>query len=369
MPDVALDHTVTEALFCNAPVAIGVSGGKDSQAAAIATIAYLDTIGHSGPRILIHSDLGSVEWNASLDVCEEMSKHFGLELVVVARKAGGLMERWESRWASSVSRYEALETVTLVPCWSTPSMRFCTSEMKTHIITAELKRRFPGETVVNVTGVRREESAQRAKQPVSDKKGALINWRPIIDWTIEEVFAAIDASGMTPHVAYRGFGMTRVSCRFCIMSSMPDLVAAAAQEESRDLYLRMVALEAVSSFAFQGSRWLGDVAPHLIQGQLADALAAGKARAESRRKIEATIPQELLYVSGWPTRMPTQDEADLLAGVRSQINDLFSFDAKYLDAQGVTERYAELISLKNARDARKVDQALKRQARLERIAA
>jgi hypothetical protein len=38
-----------------------------------------------------------------------------------------MVERWESRWESSVRRYAALETVTLVLPWSTPSMRFCTS--------------------------------------------------------------------------------------------------------------------------------------------------------------------------------------------------------------------------------------------------
>ena len=43
------------ALAANAPVAIGVSGGKDSCAAALATIEHLDAIGHTGPRLsLIH---------------------------------------------------------------------------------------------------------------------------------------------------------------------------------------------------------------------------------------------------------------------------------------------------------------------------
>src|SRR3546814_15382073 len=47
-------------LWNGAAVAIGVSGGKDSQAAAIATVRHLDQVGHSGPRLLIHSDLGLV---------------------------------------------------------------------------------------------------------------------------------------------------------------------------------------------------------------------------------------------------------------------------------------------------------------------
>src|SRR5690606_29502965 len=114
----------------------------------------------------------------SLTICRELARHFGVELVTVSRKAGGLMERWEARWQSSVERYCNLLTVTLVPCWSTPAMRFCTSELKTHVITAELRRRFPGQLVVNATGIRREESARRARQPISDRKPGLINWRP-----------------------------------------------------------------------------------------------------------------------------------------------------------------------------------------------
>ena len=366
---IATDAAVISALEAGAPVAIGVSGGKDSQAAVIATLDHLATIGHSGPVILVHADLGSVEWNASHEVCEKMAARFGLELVTVARKAGGLMERWESRWQSSRQRYETLQTVTLVPCWSTPSMRFCTSELKTHVITAELKRRFPGQTVVNVTGVRREESAARAKQPISDVKPGLVNWRPILDWTIEEVFGAIDASGMEPHEAYRNFGMTRVSCRFCIMSSLPDLIAAALQPESHDLFRRMVALEAESSFAFQGARWLGDIAPQLLDAGGAAALAAGKERAAERKRLEAMIPKDLLYVSGWPVRIPDADGAELIAGVRREISRIFGFDSLCLDAKTVIERHEELMADKHLRETGKADVLQRRAERSGRLAA
>lgn len=352
MPSIAIDQDVTMALAAGAPVAIGVSGGKDSQAAVIATMAYLNAISHTGPRILIHADLGIVEWDDSLAVCEALSIRYGVELVKVSRKAGGLMERWEARWRSSVDRYCDLLTVTLVPCWSTPAMRFCTSELKTHVITSELRRRFPGRVVINVTGVRREESARRAHAPISDCKPGLINWRPVLDWTEAEVFAAIDASEMQPHPAYRCFGMSRVSCRFCIMSNVADLSAAAAQDEAAPLYRRMVTLEATSGFAFQGARWLGDIAPHLLDDALATKLAESKIRAARRKAIEGRVPSDLLYVKGWPVRVPNLDEADLLADVRSQITQLYGFAARYLTAPAVIERYQELMAIKVARDAK-----------------
>lgn len=50
--DFATDPRVDAVLArADCAVAIGVSGGKDSQAAVLATIAHLDAIGHAGPRV------------------------------------------------------------------------------------------------------------------------------------------------------------------------------------------------------------------------------------------------------------------------------------------------------------------------------
>ena len=56
------EPALEEALLSGAAVAIGVSGGKDSRACAIAVNEHLDRITHRGPQILIHADLGRVEW-------------------------------------------------------------------------------------------------------------------------------------------------------------------------------------------------------------------------------------------------------------------------------------------------------------------
>jgi hypothetical protein len=258
------------------------------------------------------------------------------------------MERWEARWQSSKDRYESLSTVTLVPCWSTPAMRFCTSELKTHVITAELKRRFPGQTVINVTGVRADESAARAKQTVAsfDKDGRFLNWRPILHWNVDEVFAEIDGSGLDPHPAYRVFGMSRVSCRYCIMSNLADLTAASAQPEAHETYRRMVRLECASSFAFQGSRWLGDVAPHLLGDGGRAALERAKEIAAARVEAERRITKPMLYVKGWPLRMLTDTEADILADVRNEVSALLGFQSACLDRADIHNRYAELLAAK-----------------------
>ena len=342
---VSTTREIDDLLAQGATVAIGVSGGKDSQAAATVTFEYLDHVGHRGPRLLIHADLGSVEWSDSLPICERLSTQLGAELVVVRRKQGGLMDRWESRWRSNVARYENLSTVTLVPCWSTPAMRFCTSELKTSKIHAELKRRFARLPIISVTGVRREESAQRARAEIMDHKPGerIWTWRPILDWSEEEVFESLDAWGIDLHPAYRAFGLSRVSCRFCIMSSLSDLIMAAGQPETHDLYRQMVGLESRSTFAFQGARWLGDIAPHLLQPDMRDRLAAAKDKAVRRRAAEQRLTKPMLYVKGWPTRMLSDGEADLLADVRRQVSTMLGLRPRYLDRASIHARYAELL--------------------------
>lgn len=344
-PPISTDPIITDLLRQNAAVAIGVSGGKDSQAAALAIFRHLDRIEHDGPRLLIHADLGSVEWKDSLPACERLASFLGSELVVVRRKQGGLMEQWETRWRSNVLRYENLSTVTLVPCWSTPRMRFCTSAQKTAQIHSELKRRFKGMPIVSVIGIRRDESSQRARAEVADRDKAtgIWTWRPILDWSASIVFSEIDASRLDPHPAYRQFGMSRVSCRFCIMSSLADLMAATCQPETHDLYRQMVSLECRSTFAFQGGRWLGDVAPHLLGTEMRDTFAAAKDKAARRKAAEQRLPKGMLYVKGWPTRMLTDGEADLLAEVRSEVGTMLGLHARYLDRDAIHGRYAELL--------------------------
>lgn len=342
-----------------APVAIGVSGGKDSCALAFATIEHLDAVGHRGPRILIHSDLGRVEWKDSAPTCQRLADRLGLELVTVRREAGDMMDRWLVRWANNVERYEALSCVRLILPWSTASMRFCTSELKTAIICRELVRRWPGRTILSACGIRREESAKRRQAPIAKAQPKLtsaprrttgIDWHPILDWTIGDVLAFLAARGFPLHEAYTRFGSSRVSCAFCVLASQGDIAASASCPDNADIYREMVDLEIVSSFSLQSNAWLGDVAPQLLSEEQRAGMADAKQRAARREAIEARIPKHLLYTKGWPTCVPTRDEAELLADVRRAVADLMRFTSmRCLDADGVIARYAELLEAKAAR--------------------
>lgn len=356
----------------DAVVAVGVSGGKDSDACAIAVARHLDEIGHKGPRLLVHSDLGRIEWKDSLPSCERLAQRLGWELLVVRRQAGDMLDRWEVRWQNSVARYEDLSCVKLILPWSTPSMRFCTSELKTHLISSALRKRFPQGDILNVTGIRRQESKNRSKMPVwapnselTRKSGVGVTWNAIIDWPVQDVVYAIQDAGLSLHEAYTKYGVSRVSCCFCIMSSEADLVASAMCEDNHDPYIRMVELEVKSSFAFQGNRWLSDVAPHVLPPALRSQAQKAKAIALQRQVIEAEIPKHLLYTSGWPSCMPTREEAELLARVRRRVSSLLGLNAQCLDAASVIERYAALLALKEAKcKGSEVDNVLPTQAEL-----
>jgi hypothetical protein len=180
--------------------------------------------------------------------------------------------------------------------------------------------------------------------PLSTKGRTSATWNAIIEWTVDEVFTEIAAAGLALHEAYTVYGASRVSCAYCIMSSLDDLRAAASCADNHDVYREMVRLEAESTFAFQGQRWLADVAPHLLSPELATAAASAKAAAIQRQAIEAEIPAHLLFTSGWPTVRPTLDEATMLASVRSRVAALVGIDVLCTDAQSVLARYDELLA-------------------------
>lgn len=353
LPNVALTPEVSNLLDRNAVVAIGVSGGKDSDACALATNAYLNTIGHKGPRVLVHADLGRVEWKDSMRACQDLASHLGLELMVVRRQAGDMMDRWQGRWSNNLARYKDFSCVKLILPWSTPSMRFCTSELKVDVITRSLKKRFPGQDIVNVSGIRREESNQRKKAPVSQPEAKLkrkdamgLTWNAVIEWKIEDVMAASAQAGLRLHEAYSTYSASRVSCIYCIYSTLEDLQAGASCEDNHDVYREMVELEVASTFAFQGNRWLADAAPHLLTSAMLQRVATAKDAALRRQALESEIPKHLLYTKNWPDCIPTFEEAKLLARVRTNVAQLVEVEIGYTTPEEVIQRYTQLMAEK-----------------------
>ena len=352
-----LPAEIVPVLGAGAPTFIGVSGGRDSQALAYRVCAHLDEIGHTGPRFLIHSDLGRVEWRDSLPVCERLAQRLGVELIVVRRQAGDMMDRWLSRWAGNVARYVNLECVKLIMPWSSASQRFCTSELKSQVLGREMRRRFPHGDVVSAVGIRREESARRAQMPackrderLTRKRGIGHTWNSILGWRRQDVNDYVRSRGDLLHEAYRIYGSTRVSCAFCVLGSEHDLRASSNCADNHEIYREMVKLEVSSTFSFQSNRWLGDVAADLLDASLRARLQEAKERARTRVEAESRLPEHLLFVKGWPTVMPTTEEAELIAQVRRDVAESVGLQVKYTDRDSVLARYQELIAAVAAKD-------------------
>src|SRR5260370_36891411 len=97
-PALVLNQTIEDLIQRDAPIAFGLSGGIDGATAAAATFRELQTRGYRGTCIGIHSDLGRVEHTDSLPHCQRLCEALGIELVVVRRQAGDMMDHWLQRW-------------------------------------------------------------------------------------------------------------------------------------------------------------------------------------------------------------------------------------------------------------------------------
>ena len=372
---VEIDETITGLLAHGSPVAISVSGGKDSCAAAIATVEFLRSIiGYTAKNqmVLVHADLGDerpemdVEWSDSLPACQRLATFLGVELLVVKRPAGGMMQRWETRWENNVERYVNLKCVRVILPWSTPSMRFCTSELKSAPIASALVKRFPGQQIISACGIRREEGKGKSQSPrtnaatskpnnrLTNKRAGTsgVDWNPIAAWTEADVFAFCAERGFQMHDGY-ALGMKRISCRVCIMQDESDQRISASVPANQPLIRTVIKLETRSTFAFQGARWLGDVASDLLNADELVALRDAKERGRRRSDVEARIPKYLLYTEGSPTVMPTAQEAVMLSEVRIAVAAIMGFSVRYTTSEQIIARYAELMRANALREAKK----------------
>jgi 3'-phosphoadenosine 5'-phosphosulfate sulfotransferase (PAPS reductase)/FAD synthetase len=102
--------------------------------------------------------------------------------------------------------------------------QFCTEELKRNIaVEHQLALIDAGHIVVSWQGVRRDESPNRRNvKRFEASGGGLYSFRPIADWTAEDVFAYCAAKDIRPNPLYRQ-GMTRVGCMPCINVNKGEL--------------------------------------------------------------------------------------------------------------------------------------------------
>src|ERR1019366_8993910 len=151
--------------------------------------------------VVVHCDLGRVEWQGTAELAEEQAKAYDVRFLKVSRPQGDLLDHVQARgkWPSSAARY-------------------CTSDHKRaqvhKVLTQRTKERGRlrgGEPVriLNMMGIRADESPARSKKRsferdkrASNGKRVVDTWYPIFTWTADQVWATIRASGVPHHRAY-----------------------------------------------------------------------------------------------------------------------------------------------------------------------
>lgn len=203
-------------------IIVNSSAGKDSQAA-------LDVVAHAADRarvmdrvIVLHADLGDLEWPGVPQLAATQADHYGLPLFVRRREQNGLLDliRGRGRWPSSLARY----------CTSAmkrqPARRFMTEHVR-HLGLDRPAR------ILNVLGLRAEESPHRAQQlALTPDHGAsnltrrhVDTWLPVHTLTTDQIWQNIHSSGVPHHSAY-DHGTRRLSCSICPLAARADIVRA-----------------------------------------------------------------------------------------------------------------------------------------------
>jgi len=274
-------------------VVVSISGGKDSQTILGVIMEMVREQSYGGQVIAVHADTGA-EWPQSLPHCEMLCEHYGVELRValphrplpqhIERRckmvAGSGKPGWpdmQNRYCTSHCKTNAIDKTVRAefpargkskskPGWPSSACRYCTSDCKRDPINKMVRNVWTagsGADVLSVTGERRQESPHRAKLPemepnkrLSAGKRTVTNFRPILDYSLENVWDHIAGTGLPRHVAYDR-GNERLSCAICVLAKDTDIRnGAEACPELAEHYLR---IEREYGFTMKNGKSLAEI--------------------------------------------------------------------------------------------------------------
>ncbi len=101
--------------------------------------------------------------------------------------------------------------------------QFCTQFLKTHVLREFAYGLVDKRPVESWQGIRADESPIRAKYPERENEGAFWIYRPILSWTVAQVFAQHKKHGVEPNPLYK-LGMGRVGCMPCINAKKDEIL-------------------------------------------------------------------------------------------------------------------------------------------------
>jgi 3'-phosphoadenosine 5'-phosphosulfate sulfotransferase (PAPS reductase)/FAD synthetase len=233
-------------------ILVNSSAGKDSQAMLDYVAELATRAGVSDRIVVLHNDLGRVEWPGTTELAREQAEHYGFRFEMRHRTQGLLLEqiRQRGKFPSSAARY----------CTSdqkrAPGRKLITELVKELGLNRQAK-------VLYCLGLRAQESRGRATKlrrfvdpTASSGRREVTVWHPILRWTEDRVWARIRQSGVRYHWAYDE-GMKRLSCSFCVLATKDDLVCAARLRP--DLAAEYVELEQEIGHRFKANLSMADV--------------------------------------------------------------------------------------------------------------
>ena len=275
-------------------IVVSSSGGKDSQAMLSWLVRRAILADVADRLIVVHADLGRVEWQGTKELAQEQAKLCGVPFRVVSRigtVSNGQSKGGTPLYAKGEVRGDILDQVQHraaqlkadgkeSPAWMGPGMaRWCTSDHKRGPIEAEYTqiakqwRELTGLKrpcrILDCQGLRSQESKSRAGKPnftprKRSSTQSIDTWLPIQDWSVEQVWREIEVSGLPYHYAYK-LGMPRLSCVFCIFAPKDALLIAG--KHNRELLSDYVAVERETGYTFQQGRPLADIEAALEAGE------------------------------------------------------------------------------------------------------
>jgi 3'-phosphoadenosine 5'-phosphosulfate sulfotransferase (PAPS reductase)/FAD synthetase len=224
---------------------VSVSGGKDSAATLLLAIArfgkhrvraiFCDT---GNEHVAVYDYLDYLEAATGITIVRlkaDFSAEIAAKRMFIARdnrhqRVNGRRLRWSNK---AKRRALAILHPTGIPfldvcLWKGrfPSRmaQFCTQHLKRDLaVQYQLSLVDAGYTVVSWQGVRRDESISRRAAKRYEYLGAGLHvYRPLVDWSAQEVFAWCKTCGIEPNPLYRQ-GMSRVGCMPCVNVSKGEL--------------------------------------------------------------------------------------------------------------------------------------------------
>lgn len=204
----------------NDRVIVSVSGGKDSVAASL----HLRDLGITHDRIFLDTGWEHPDLYAHLDYLDEVLgpiERIKAKIPDVPDDVLPEVEAIEALVGSSPSAF--VRWTVRKGMFPSRVRRFCTQELKVRPFLRYVEAL--DEDVVNVVGIRAEESVARSRLPERElMPGAehIEVWRPLIRWTESQVIDIHRRHGVKPCPLYLR-GSTRVGCWPCIQSNKPEI--------------------------------------------------------------------------------------------------------------------------------------------------